>query len=241
MPGISAIRRSPRRPRRTARAGWRGDLARGVGAHVVLRGRAGDDEAGRDREQQRGDLGDQAVADGQQAVGVRRPRAGSSPRCTMPIAKPPTRLISVMMMAAMASPLTNLLRTVHRAVEVGLVGDLVPAACGPRCSSISAGVEVGVDRHLLAGHGVEGEPGGDLGDAAGTVGDDDELDDDQDQEDDQADDDRAADDEVAERLDDLAGVAVAEDEPGRGDVERRAGTGWRPAAARGRPRSRAAA
>ena len=49
----------------------------------------------------------------------------------------------------------------------------------------------------------------DLGDAAGAVGDDDELDDHQDHEDDQADDQRAADDEVAEGLDHLAGVAVA--------------------------------
>ena len=59
-----------------------------------------------------------------------------------------------------------------------------------------AGVEVGVDRHLLAGHGVEGEAGSDLGDAAGTVGDDDELDDRQDQEDHETDDQGAADDEV---------------------------------------------
>ena len=34
--------------------------------------------------------------------------AGDMPCCRMPIAKPPTRLMTVMMMAAMASPLTNL-------------------------------------------------------------------------------------------------------------------------------------
>ena len=83
-----------------------------------------------------------------------------------------------------------------------------------------AGVQVGVDRHLLAGHGVEGEAGADLGHAAGTVGDDDELDDGQDQEDHQTDDQRAADHEVPEGLDDLAGVAVGEHQPGRGDVQR---------------------
>ena len=32
---------------------------------------------------------------------------GSMPRCSTPTAKPPIRLISVMMMAAIASPLTN--------------------------------------------------------------------------------------------------------------------------------------
>jgi hypothetical protein len=94
--------------------------------------------------------------------------------------------------------------TVHRAVEVGLGGDLL-AAPSRLVLVDEAGVEVGVDGHLLAGHRVEGESGGDLGDAAGAVGDDDELDDHQDDEDDQADDERAADDEVAERVDDLTG------------------------------------
>jgi hypothetical protein len=35
--------------------------------------------------------------------------AGAMPFCMIPIAKPPIRLIIVMMIAAMASPLTNLL------------------------------------------------------------------------------------------------------------------------------------
>ena len=82
-----------------------------------------------------------------------------------------------------------------------------------------AGVEVGVDGHLLAGHGVEGEPGGHFADALGALGDDDELDDDEDQEDDQADDEAAAGDELAERLDDLAGVALQEDQSRRGHVQ----------------------
>jgi hypothetical protein len=47
-----------------------------------------------------------------------------------------------------------------------------------------AGRQVGVDRHLLAGHGVEGEARRDFGDAARTLGDDDEVHDDQDDEDD---------------------------------------------------------
>ena len=61
-----------------------------------------------------------------------------------------------------------------------------------------AGLQVGVDGHLLARHRVQGEARGDFGDAAGAVGDDHELDDDQDQEDDDADDEVAADHEVAE-------------------------------------------
>ena len=56
-----------------------------------------------------------------------------------------------------------------------------PAGSSSRRSRASlvgdqAGVQVGVDRHLLAGHGVEGEARRDFGDAPGALRDDDELD-----------------------------------------------------------------
>jgi hypothetical protein len=70
-----------------------------------------------------------------------------------------------------------------------------------------AGVQVGVDRHLLAGHRIEGEARADFGDALGALGDHDEVDHHQDREDDQADGEVAADQEVAEGLDHLAGGA----------------------------------
>ncbi len=87
-----------------------------------------------------------------------------------------------------------------------------------------AGGEVGVDRHLLAGHRIEGEARRHLRDASRTLGDDDEVHDDQDREDDDPDHEVAAHHEVAERLDDVprrrrALVAVAEDQPRRGEVE----------------------
>ena len=87
------------------------------------------------------------------------------------------------------------------------------------------GRQIGVDRHLLARHGVEVEARGDFGDAAGTLGDDHEIHDHQDGEDDDADDEIAAHHEIAERLDDVAGgvgafVAVRENEAGGGEVER---------------------
>ncbi len=119
---------------------------------------------------------------------------------------PPTRLIAVMITRRHRVAFDELGGAVHRAVEVGLLGDLR----APRARLVvadQAGVEVGVDRHLLAGHRVEREARADLGDAPGAVGDDDELDHDEDQEDDEADDHVAADDEFAERLDDAAGVA----------------------------------
>ena len=117
--------------------------------------------------------------------------------------------------------LDELRGAVHRAVEVGLLGDLLAARPRLRVGDL-ARVEVGVDRHLLAGHGVEGEPRADLGHAARAVRDDDELDDDEDQEDDEADDHVAADDEAAEGLDDMAGAAVQEDQPRDADVDRQA-------------------
>ncbi len=70
------------------------------------------------------------------------------------------------------------------------------------------------------------EARGHFGDAAGALGDDDEIHDDQDREHDDADDEIAAHDEIAERLDDMAGsggafVAVSENEPRRGQIERK--------------------
>ena len=108
--------------------------------------------------------------------------------------------------------LDELRGAVHRAVEVGLALDLRAALARLGVGDLP-GVQVGVDRHLLAGHRVEGEARGDLGDAPGAARDHDELDDDEDQEDDEADDEVAADDERAERVDDRAGVAVRQDEP----------------------------
>jgi hypothetical protein len=90
-----------------------------------------------------------------------------------------------------------------------------------------AGVEVGVDRHLLARHRVQGEARGDFGDAAGALGDHDEVDEGQDAKHDDTDRVVATDQEVAEGLDHLAGgvragVPFKQHDAGRGDVERQA-------------------
>ena len=92
-------------------------------------------------------------------------------------------------------------------------------------SSIRPADEIGVDRHLLARHGVEVEARRDFGDTAGTLGDDDEVHDHENREHDDADDEIAAHHEIAERLDDVAGgvgalMAVRQDQPRRGEVER---------------------
>ena len=137
---------------------------------------------------------------------------------------PPKMLTAVMMRPAMASPRTN-----FEAPSIEPKKALSSSSSRRRrvasFSSISAGVEIGVDRHLLAGDGIEGEAGADLGDARGALGDDHEVDGDQDHEDDGADDEVAAHDEAGEAGDDMAGGGVAlgavgQDEPRRGDVER---------------------
>ena len=94
--------------------------------------------------------------------------------------------------------------TVHGPEEVGLLGQLAAAALGLGLVD-DAGVQIGVDGHLPAGHAVQGEAGRDFADARGALGDHDELDHDDDREDDQADDDLVAGDELAEAFHDAAG------------------------------------
>ena len=67
------------------------------------------EQAGGQRNQERRHLAHQAVADRQLRVKLRPPRRSVMPYSTMPMISPPTMLISVMMMPAMASPRTNLL------------------------------------------------------------------------------------------------------------------------------------
>ena len=108
---------------------------------------------------------------------------------------------------------------VHRAVEIGfLAWTLRPARGGGLVDD--AGVHFRIDGHLLSRHGVEGETRRDLGNAARALCDDHEIDDDENQEHDRADDIIAADDEMPERVDDVARVAVDENQARGGDIER---------------------
>ncbi len=115
-------------------------------------------------------------------------------------------------------------RAVHRAVEVGFAPD--PVAPRPRLALVDqSGIQIGVDRHLAAGHRIEGEPRRDFRDANRAVVDDDELNRNQHQEHDHADDEIAADDELAERHDHVAGgvdafLPVHENQARGRDVER---------------------
>ena len=69
----------------------------------------------------------------------------------------------------------------------------------------NAGIQIRVDRHLLAGHRIEGKPGGDFRDAPSALGHHNEIDNHENGEDDQTNRVVAADNEIAKRLDHLAG------------------------------------
>ena len=117
----------------------------------------------------------------------------------------------------------ELARAVHRRVEIGLALDA--RALAARDVGIEqAGVQIRVDRHLLAGHRVEREACAHFRDALRAARDHHELNRDQDREHDESDDDVAAHDELSERGDQRADgariVTVGEDQPGRADVER---------------------
>ena len=119
--------------------------------------------------------------------------------------------------------LHELAGTVHGAVELRLRRDVLSPCLGDVLSD-EPGVEVGVDRHLLARHRVQGEPCGYLGDSAGALRDYDEVDDDEDGEHYEADEVVVADEHVAEGVYDLArrlGAlgAVHQHDSGRGRFE----------------------
>ena len=117
----------------------------------------------------------------------------------------------------------ELRRTVHGAEELGLVAHFGAALLGCRLVD-QAGVQVGVDRHLLAGDGIERKPRTDFGDTRRALGDDEEVDGDQDEKDNQSDHEVAAHDEPREAADDIAGGGhafrpIGEDAPCRRDVQ----------------------
>ncbi len=191
----------------------------------AARAALGDQQAGRQRGNQRRDLRDQAVADRQLDEDIRR-------------------LTEIHGMAAIADgdaaedvdgsddeagdgvAADEFRSAVHGAEEGAFLFQFAAAQLGFLFGDDS-GAEIGVDAHLLARNGVEGEAGADLGDAGRALGDDDEVDDDQDQEDDDTDQEVAAHDEFCEAADDMAGgvgalVSLREDHARRRDVQRQA-------------------
>ncbi len=116
--------------------------------------------------------------------------------------------------------------TVHRPVKIRLPSDVFPPLSRLRLGD-DAGVHLRVDRHLLAGHRIEGESRRHFRDSAGAFGDDDKLNDEDDDENDNAHRQRTAGDELAEGVDNFAGgmergFGVAggrENQPGGRDIQ----------------------
>ena len=94
-------------------------------------------------------------------------------------------------------------RAIHRAEEGAFLLELAPARLRHLLVD-EAGREIRVDRHLLAGNGVEGKSRPDLGDAGRALRDDKEVDRHQNEEDDDADDEIAAHDQAGEAANDVA-------------------------------------
>ena len=176
----SAARESPpataSRRRRSA-----GDGGTAPAAHIDRQGGvgggAGHHHASRHRDQQRRDHGDQPVADGQHGVGFQRLAEGDI-ELEDADQESGDDVDGGNQDGGDGVALVEAGRAVHGAVELGVARDLL--AAGARLRFVDQpGVQVGVDRHLLAGHGVEGEARGHLGGAHRAVRHHDVLDGDQ--------------------------------------------------------------
>ncbi|AHG33440.1 hypothetical protein BBQ_3538 [Burkholderia pseudomallei MSHR511] len=194
-------------------------------ADVLVGRHARDDHAGRGRDHERRDLRDEAVADREQRVVLAR-RGEAHVVLGHPDDEAADHVDRHDDQARDRVAAHELRRAVHRAVELRFLRDRLAALL--RLLFVDeAGVQIGVDRHLLAGHRVEREARGHFGDPARALRDHHEVDDHQDHEHDDADREVAADEEVAERLDHLAGrvrarVAFEQHDAGGRDVQRQA-------------------
>ena len=188
-------------------AGRGSGSAMSVPRSVVGR-RARDDDAGRDRDQQRRDLRARGRRRRSAARSAGSPRRTACPAACTPTTMPPIRLIMHDQDGRHRVALDELRGAVHRAVEVGLAGDLRRGAARA-CSSVirpalrSASIAIclpGIASSVKRAPTSATRPAPFVTTTNWiTI---------EDQEDHEADDDVAADDELAERLDDVAGVAV---------------------------------
>ena len=183
---------------------WRSQhLTRHLLFEVARIADTGHQDGGRGRQQQRRDLRHQAITDGQQCV------------LTESIAE--RQVVHQRADGHAADHVDDqdqdtgdgiaaheLRRAVHGAIEIGFSGHVLAAQLGFFLVD-QAGVQVGVDGHLLARQGIEGKARGHFRDALGTLGDDGEVDDHQDHEDHDTDDEVTSDHHVTEGLDHLTG------------------------------------
>ena len=179
-------------------------------------GRGDGDDDGRD-------LADQAVADGEDRIGLER-----LPQRHVVDAHPDDQADDEVQRSDQEArnriALHELGRAVERAEERGFGLFRLPPELGVGMGD-GARSHVRVDRELLAGHGVKGEARAHLGHPGGALVDDHEVDDQQHAEHDEAEEDRPPHHEHRKALDHLAGgvgagMAFGNDELRRRDVER---------------------
>ena len=184
----------------------------------LFAGHARDQDAGGGREHQGRDLRDQPVADGEQAIALHRPDQ-LHVLLTHADGHAAQDVDGGDQEGGDGVALDELHGAVHRAVELALAAERAApsaglvAVDGPRA-------QLGVDGHLLSGHGIQREASAHLGHALGPLGNHHELDDRQDQEDHPAHHVVTAHHEGAERADHLAGVGLEQDQARAGHVER---------------------
>jgi hypothetical protein len=191
---------------------------------VARIGHAGDDHRRRDRQQQRGHLRHQRITHRQGDIALRR-FGGGQPVADHAEAEAGEDVDAQDQQGSDGVALHELAGAVHRTIEVRLGRHFAAAGLG-FVGAHQAGGEIGVDRHLLARQGIQGEAGRNFRHAARALGHHHQVDDHQDHEHEQANGKVAADQEGAERLDHVAGggpfMAAHQHDARGGDVERQA-------------------
>ncbi|MNP21340.1 hypothetical protein D3C76_1139530 [compost metagenome] len=192
-------------------------------ANVLIGGDAGHDHTGRGGDHQRRDLGHQAVTDGQQGIAFRR-MAHAHPVLQNPDQQAAHHVDHHDQNTGDGIAANELTRTVHRAVEVGLLGHFCTAFFRFIFAN-QPGVEIGVNRHLFARHPVQYETRAHFRDTSRTFGDNHKVDDHEDDKHHNTDGEVAAHQEVAEGLNHLtcrraAGMTIHQNDTGGGHVQR---------------------
>ncbi|CNT70834.1 Uncharacterised protein [Salmonella enterica subsp. enterica serovar Bovismorbificans] len=167
-------------------------------AYILIGTDAGHNDARRRGDNQRRDLGDQAVANGQQGVAFRRAAYAHS---VLQYAdqQPADHVNDHDENTGDGVAAYKFTCPVHRAVEVGFLSDFRTPFFGLVFTN-QTGIKIGVNRHLLAGHTVQHKARADFGNTSGAFGDDHEVDNDEDNKNHNPDREVTADQEMTERL-----------------------------------------
>ena len=149
-----------------------GDLFSEVGIFFLTRNARGDDTCCQ-RDQQRGDLGDQAAPDGEQGISLGRLKRGHAVH-GHPDDQAPDDVDDGDDDTCDHVPFDELHRAVHRSVELALFGQ-GQAEFARLVGVDDPAAHIGVDAHLLTGHRIQSKAGSDLSDPLSTFCHDDEL------------------------------------------------------------------